>query len=556
MALEIFRLVGSIFVDNDEANKSIHKTDDNAQSVGQTLLKGVKTAGKWSAAIVAGASAAVGAMTKMATDSAAAMDEIDKGSQKVGLGVEAYQEWSYVMGQNGMDISKLEVGMKSLVAAMDGAASGTQSQIDKFDALGLSVTDANGNLKDQETMLSEVMHALAGMENGTEKARLATELFGKAGTEMMPMLNQGTEAMDDLTQRAHDLGLVVDQETVTAGVKLGDTMDDVKKSFGMVTTQLGAGLTPAIQSILDLILAHMPQINSLFSTLSPILTTTLDALLPPLVSLAEMLLPIVVELIQNLLPPIATLIQAVLPPILSLLQPILALLGPILQLLSPLIDLVVLLIQPTLDWLNKCLIPLANFMSGALSISLGMLKGELSGLVTFLSGVFTGDWKKAWEGVKQIFSSIWDGIKETFKIPINWIIDGINVFIRGLNKLKIPDWVPVVGGKGLSIAEIPKLAQGGVLERGQTGFLEGTGAEAVVPLENNRKWISAVAQDMQAAGIGSSERAESLLERIADTLEEIAGEGIYLDGNRLVGALAGPLDKRLGQIAVQKARAY
>lgn len=184
------------------------------------------------------------------------------------------------------------------------------------------------------------------------------------------------------------------------------------------------------------------------------------------------------------------------------------------------------------------------------------LKGVFSGLITFVSGVFTGDWKKAWDGVKKIFSSIWDGIKESFKIPVNWIIDGINSFIKGINKIKVPDWVPLVGGKGFSIKEIPKLAQGGVLERGQTGFLEGTGAEAVVPLENNRKWIGAVAQDMQASGIGSSEKAESLLERIADLLEEIAGEGIYLDGNRLVGALAGPLDKRLGQIAVQKARAY
>ena len=58
MALEIFRLVGSIFVDNDAANKSISKTDEKAQGVGKSLANGVKTAGKWGAAIVAGATAA------------------------------------------------------------------------------------------------------------------------------------------------------------------------------------------------------------------------------------------------------------------------------------------------------------------------------------------------------------------------------------------------------------------------------------------------------------------------------------------------------------------
>ena len=77
------------------------------------------------------------------------------------------------------------------------------------------------------------------------------------------------------------------------------------------------------------------------------------------------------------------------------------------------------------------------------------------------------------------------------------MIDGLNVFIRGLNKIKIPDWVPKVGGKGLHFNEISKLAQGGVLKRGQVGILEGSGAEAVVPLEKNRQWIAKVVQEFK-----------------------------------------------------------
>ena len=66
----------------------------------------------------------------------------------------------------------------------------------------------------------------------------------------------------------------------------------------------------------------------------------------------------------------------------------------------------------------------------------------------------------AWENVKSIFSNIASGLGNIFKTPINFIIGAINTFIRGLNKIKIPDWVPGVGGFGIHIKEIPKLKVG------------------------------------------------------------------------------------------------
>lgn len=94
----------------------------------------------------------------------------------------------------------------------------------------------------------------------------------------------------------------------------------------------------------------------------------------------------------------------------------------------------------------------------------GMIKDVFNGIITFISGVFTGNWKKAWQGVKDIFSSIISGIANIFKAPINAMIDGINTFIGGLNRIKIPNWVPGVGGKGINISKIPHLAQGGYVE--------------------------------------------------------------------------------------------
>ena len=117
-------------------------------------------------------------------------------------------------------------------------------------------------------MMNETMYALADMENGTEKAKLATELFGKAGIEMMPMLNNGSKGMKELTKRAHELGLVVSDEAVTSGVVFGDTMDDLKQAFGMVSTNIGNRLIPMFQNMADWILEHMPQIRGAIQKVS------------------------------------------------------------------------------------------------------------------------------------------------------------------------------------------------------------------------------------------------------------------------------------------------
>lgn len=97
------------------------------------------------------------------------------------------------------------------------------------------------------------------------------------------------------------------------------------------------------------------------------------------------------------------------------------------------------------------------------------VKQILGGIITFISGVFTGDWDKAWEGVKQIFKGIWNGIVSILEGAVNLIIGGINWMIRQLNKIQIkaPDWLG--GGTigfnipAISTVSIPRLAQGAVI---------------------------------------------------------------------------------------------
>lgn len=262
--MEIFKLVGSIFIDSEEANKSISKTDEKAGGLGQTLVNGAKTAGKFALGLGAAAAAGATALVGLANDAAGTADEIDKMSQKMGISKEGFQEWRYVMGQNGMDISSLNAGMKTLVNQMESAASGSKTASAYFEQLGISIYDETGKLKDQETMLNETIYALADVEDATLKSALATDLFGKAGTEMLPMLNSGSDGMKELTERSHELGLIMSDEAVGAGVLLGDTMDDVKQSFGAVVTKIGVEVMPIVQKLLEWVLNHMPEIQVVF----------------------------------------------------------------------------------------------------------------------------------------------------------------------------------------------------------------------------------------------------------------------------------------------------
>lgn len=154
-----------------------------------------------------------------------------------------------------------------------------------------------------------------------------------------------------------------------------------------------------------------------------------------------------------------------------------------------------------------------NWFSDKFGAAWTAIKEKFSPITKWFQGIWDGI-KKIFEPVGTWFGDTFDKVKTAIKAPLNAVIKGINKVIRGLNSLsiKVPDWVPGMGGKtwGFNIGEIPELAQGGVLRRGQMGLLEGSGAEAVVPLERNKAWINAVTNELmeqlQAKGIlaGSS----------------------------------------------------
>lgn len=141
-------------------------------------------------------------------------------------------------------------------------------------------------------------------------------------------------------------------------------------------------------------------------------------------------------------------------------------------------------LQPFVSWFVENVAPLIgkglsmvvdNFFATVASISeaLGYVFDALGGVIDFITGVFTGDWERAWEGIKDIFKGIFNGIISLLEGAVNAIVSGINSIIGALNSIRIdvPDWVPELGGKTISFGiapisrvSLPRLAEGGFVQ--------------------------------------------------------------------------------------------
>ncbi|MBK4758688.1 phage tail tape measure protein, TP901 family, core region [Enterococcus faecium] len=139
-------------------------------------------------------------------------------------------------------------------------------------------------------------------------------------------------------------------------------------------------------------------------------------------------------------------------------------------------------------------------------------KRIFNGFLDFVTGVFTGNWSKAWQGVVDIFGGIFDGIVAVGKAPINAMIGLINGFIGGLNNIKIPKWIPGIGGKSFSISKIPYLAQGGHLINGQA--IVGEAGPELLTAKNGKTTVTPLSDEEKRKGISGRVSGGSIEQHI------------------------------------------
>jgi TP901 family phage tail tape measure protein len=206
---------------------------------------------KVGAIATAAGGAIVGSLALIAKQTAKTGDELAKASAKTGVGVESLSRLRFAAEQSGVGFSELEMAIARQSRAASEASEGVATYADAYNTLGVSVTGANGELKDGETLFRETAEALSKIENPTKRSALAMDIFGRSGANMLPLLNQGAAGIDELGKRAHELGIVFDAESAAASERFNDSLNEVKLSLGGAARQIGQVLLPVLAPLAE-----------------------------------------------------------------------------------------------------------------------------------------------------------------------------------------------------------------------------------------------------------------------------------------------------------------
>jgi len=176
-------------------------------------------------------------------------DDLMVQSQTTGLSTDALQEYAYMAELVDTDVNVITGSLTKMVKSMDSAKSGTGATAEAYAKLGVAVTDSNGILRDQNDVFAEVISALGNMTNETERDALSMQIFGKSARELNPLIEAGSDSIEEFRKQAHEMGYVLDEETLASLGGIDDNMQLLKNNFEAVKRQIGTALMPIVIDI-------------------------------------------------------------------------------------------------------------------------------------------------------------------------------------------------------------------------------------------------------------------------------------------------------------------
>lgn len=308
------------------------------------------------------------------------------------------------------------------------------------------------------------------------------EVFGEQG---LAIFDKFTGALSNVGNFIS--GLFVDGGVASALSGFREMLFGQGGIFAGNETAAGAfdGIVQMLQSVMGVVGQVVTFANT---TVKPIIEGIFNFI-------TQTVVPVILQTIQTAAPYISSIISGIGLAVMTVAQ----IIGQAIQIVMPVIrTLATILLNIGQVVVPSVLAAIAVFSEG-ISNAITGVKTIFEGVITFITGVFSGDWRQAWEGVRSIFTGIFDTLGALFKAPINAVITLINKAIAGINGLNItiPDWVPGLGGKtfGLNIPEIPMLARGGFTNGASIAGEAGTEAvisfQRAVRRENLATWAKA-----------------------------------------------------------------
>lgn len=383
-----------------------------------------------------------------------------------------------------------------------------------------SVVYAKDNLSLQDG-LKGTIDSILNAKDETEALRIANEVFGKGSDKMVDAIKRGTFTLDDLAKVAKESGGAVGDtfaETEDPIDAANRAMNNAKFALADVGESVQISLLPFFEMAIDALKSFKGWWDSLDQgTKNWIITLAgIAAVIGPALVVIGTLMSSVTKITAGV-KDLATVWSG---------------LGKLFGLSGGWFAVAVIAIAAlvaglvwaynNVEWfrngvnaffqgVSDIAVEVFNFMGGYISNIFGGIiqnfqnffdagKRIFTGFIDFITGIFTGDWERAWNGVVNIFGGIFDGIAAMAKAPFNGMIGLINAFLGGLNNIKIPKWVPGVGGKSFSISTLPYLADGGHVLNGQA--IVGEAGPELLTNKNGKTTVTPLSDEEKRKGIG------------------------------------------------------
>ena len=188
-------------------------------------------------------------MKDAAVAAAAYADDILTTSTVTGLSTDALQEYQYMAELTDVSVDTITGSLTKLTKNMESAKGGTGSAAEAFKALGVSVTDSEGQLRSNQEVFGEVIDKLGEMDNETQRDAYSMSIFGKSAQDLNPLIAQGSDGIAAFAEEAHNMGYVLDGETLSSLGAVDDAVQRFEKALEAAKNQAGAEFAPAMESI-------------------------------------------------------------------------------------------------------------------------------------------------------------------------------------------------------------------------------------------------------------------------------------------------------------------
>jgi len=228
------------------------KPDKASGASAQRFINGVKS-GLKAVGVLAGVATA--AMGKMIGDTAAAADQYAKMSKQVGISVEGLQQLEFAAKISGTGLGALRTGLQRFARTADDAGQGLKTAQEPFERLGVAFEDGEGKARPLEAMLGDIADKFQQLPDGTRKTALAMKTFGRAGAQLIPLLNEGSAGVDKLKAEFTELGAEISGDQAKGFEEYNDTMLRVRTMLTGFRNQAVIALLPQLKKISGQILA-------------------------------------------------------------------------------------------------------------------------------------------------------------------------------------------------------------------------------------------------------------------------------------------------------------